>query len=76
MDRQELQSLGLLMFGICVGLNAAGLGLDYALDQAGWPTISQFARSNPWLATTIIFMNVLGVVGLVLHLSILPSRLP
>ena len=65
----KIRAIGLIVFSIVIGLNAAGLGLDAALFQQGFPTITDIARRNPWLTTIIILVNALGLVGLVVHLS-------
>jgi len=64
-----LQSIALLVFVTTVGLNVFGLGIDAALHEVQWRTISEFARKNQWLAAIIIAINGVGIIALAVHLS-------
>jgi hypothetical protein len=74
MTPYEIQSAGLLAFVLSLGLNVLGIGLDFVLIQVGWPTVSDFARANGWATVLILSINLAGLVGLTLHLSIVPKH--
>ncbi len=63
------QQIGLLVFVVTVALNCFGLGLDFALRDAGLPTVTEFSRRNQWCAGIIISINICGCIGLAVHFS-------
>lgn len=65
----DWHAIGIVLFASVTGLNAAGLMLDAALFAARLPTISEWARRNPWFVAIIIIINAAGVFGLALHFS-------
>lgn len=63
------QAIGLLVFAFVVWLDVAGLAFDQALIAYGYPTMTEFARRNPWAAMLFISLNVIGTLGLIFHLT-------
>jgi hypothetical protein len=64
-----MHAIGIILFAGVTGLNAAGLMLDAALFAARLPTISEWARRNPWFVAIVIITNAAGLFGLALHFS-------
>lgn len=63
------QAYGLIIFAVCVAVNAMGLAIDAALKENGFESITDFTRRNQWLAALIILFNIVGLVGLAMHFS-------
>lgn len=62
-----LNLLGLVTFIVVVVLNSSGLLLDLALLLQGRETITQLVRQAPGLGWPILALQILGVMGLILH---------
>ena len=68
----DAQWYGLLIFGLVVSLNTVGLTLDASLALNNLPTVTDWARVNPWIATAILAINATGLVGLAIHFTNFP----
>lgn len=66
---ERLNAVGLIVFVVTVAFNAGGLMLDAALAALRLPTVTEFCRKNPWAAAIIIFINIVGLIGLCLHFT-------
>ena len=67
---------GLVLFLIVLAVDLVGLGTD-ALRKWVWhkPTISQLCWKHPELAIAILAFNEAGIIGLALHLLLIPKGL-
>lgn len=66
---EDFRSLGLAAFVLAVTVNVAGLSLDAWLALEGWETLTAFGRRNGWFAALVLMLNLVGLVGLMLHFS-------
>lgn len=70
----DIQSIGLLVFIIQVMTNILALVVDLMLVATSQDSISAIAKQYPLLATLIVIFEVLGVVGIALHLVTPPLK--
>jgi hypothetical protein len=63
----KIMIAGLCMFVLTVLVNVAGLIYDLYLFWSGQLTITQKVWEHPILGVPIILLQVIGLVGLLLH---------
>lgn len=63
------QQLGLITFMIVTSINLGGLSLDAALFSSKLTTVTELARRNPWIASLIVLLNIIGTIGLAIHFT-------